>query len=251
VGDAELGAERVPGDRLPVPLLVVGCGAAGRREQGLVLGVLRRGRPSRRGKGTGVAVLAGDAGGGLGAAGGAALDHGDRDQEGTLRDGGHDAAPRGWLRLGQVRRQAEPYPPASTTVGHDSCRVVIPSCLSRWRSRAAITQVRSMQTATAQDIGPCWPCWAAVSRMWVNDPAPARCRRVLLLPYRGAAAPVPVACFTLVNLLPARPVPGTPADGSFRRQGTEAARPGPGRARNSRHLHKSGFGGLFSCAPAR
>jgi hypothetical protein len=30
-----------------------------------------------------------------------------------------------------------------------------------------------MQTATAQDIGPRWPCWAAVSRMWVNDPAPA------------------------------------------------------------------------------
>src|ERR1700691_1431580 len=30
-----------------------------------------------------------------------------------------------------------------------------------------------MQTATAQDIGPDWPCWAAVSRMWVNDPAPA------------------------------------------------------------------------------
>ena len=30
-----------------------------------------------------------------------------------------------------------------------------------------------MQTATAQDIGPPWPCSAAVSRMWVNDPAPA------------------------------------------------------------------------------
>jgi len=24
-----------------------------------------------------------------------------------------------------------------------------------------------------QDIGPPWPCWAAVSRIWVNDPAPA------------------------------------------------------------------------------
>lgn len=30
-----------------------------------------------------------------------------------------------------------------------------------------------MQTATAQAIGPPWPCSAAVSRMWVNDPAPA------------------------------------------------------------------------------
>jgi hypothetical protein len=30
-----------------------------------------------------------------------------------------------------------------------------------------------MQTATAQDIGPRWPCWGAVSRIWVNDPAPA------------------------------------------------------------------------------
>jgi hypothetical protein len=30
-----------------------------------------------------------------------------------------------------------------------------------------------MQTATAQDIGPPWPCSAAVSRIWVNDPAPA------------------------------------------------------------------------------
>jgi predicted MFS family arabinose efflux permease len=62
-------------------------------------------------------------------------------------------------------------PPASTTVGHDSRLVTTPCCLSRWRSRAAITQVRSMQTATAQDIGPDWPCSAAASRMWVNDPA--------------------------------------------------------------------------------
>jgi hypothetical protein len=61
-------------------------------------------------------------------------------------------------------------PPASTTVGHDSRRVTAPSCLPRWRSRAAMTQVRSVHTATAQDIG---PRWAAVSRVWVNDPAPA------------------------------------------------------------------------------
>lgn len=46
VGDAELGAERVPGDGPPVLPLVVGGGAAGRREHGLVLPVLCRGRPS-------------------------------------------------------------------------------------------------------------------------------------------------------------------------------------------------------------
>jgi hypothetical protein len=58
-----------------------------------------------------------------------------------------------------------PTPPASTTAGHDNRLAAMPSCLSRWRSRAAITQVKSMQTATAQDIGPPWPCSAAVSRM--------------------------------------------------------------------------------------
>ena len=78
------------------------------------------------------------------------------------------------LGLGQVGGQAEadaaePAPRwAMTAAGRR-----LASCLSRWRSRAAMTQVRSMQTATAQDMGPCWPCWAAVSRMWVNDPAPA------------------------------------------------------------------------------
>ena len=36
-----------------------------------------------------------------------------------------------------------------------------------------MTQVRSTQTAAAQDISPRWPCSAAVSRMWVSDPAPA------------------------------------------------------------------------------
>ena len=46
VGYAEAGAQRVPGDRLPVLVLVLGGGAARQREQGLVLGVLRRGRPS-------------------------------------------------------------------------------------------------------------------------------------------------------------------------------------------------------------
>jgi hypothetical protein len=39
VGDAEPGAQRVAGDRLAVLVLVLG-GAAGRREQGLVLLVL-------------------------------------------------------------------------------------------------------------------------------------------------------------------------------------------------------------------
>lgn len=75
-----------------------------------------------------------------------------------------------WARLAA---RLSPTPPASTTVGHDRRPVTMPRCLSRWRSRAAMTQVRSMQTATAQDMGPVWPCRAAVSRMWVNDPAPA------------------------------------------------------------------------------
>ena len=75
-----------------------------------------------------------------------------------------------WARLAA---RLSSTPPASTTAGHDSRLAAMPCCLSRWRSRAAITQVRSTQTATAQDIGPPWPCSAAVSRMWVNDPAPA------------------------------------------------------------------------------
>ena len=41
-----------------------------------------------------------------GTAGGAALGHGDRDQERAGPDGGHDAAPRGRLGLGEVGRQA-------------------------------------------------------------------------------------------------------------------------------------------------
>src|SRR5260370_7700130 len=44
-----------------------------------------------------------------------------------------------WARFAARLR---PIPPARTTVGHDSRRVVMPSCLSRWRSRAAMTQVR-------------------------------------------------------------------------------------------------------------
>lgn len=44
---------------------------------------------------------------------------------------------------------------------------VTDATIAGWRSRAAMTQVRSTQTATAQDIG---PCWAAVPRMWVGSP---------------------------------------------------------------------------------
>ena len=63
-----------------------------------------------------------------------------------------------------------------------------------------------MHTATAQDIGPDWPCWAAVSRMWVNEPAPAMAastvtgsasatasRRRPALTSRPAVLPVPDA----------------------------------------------------------
>ncbi|MBD2895765.1 hypothetical protein amrb99_47040 [Actinomadura sp. RB99] len=64
-------------------------------------------------------------------------------------------------------------PPTRTSVGHDSRPVWRPVRLSRWRSPAAMTQVRSMQTAMAQAIHPRWPWSVAVSRMWVNDPAAA------------------------------------------------------------------------------
>jgi hypothetical protein len=99
VGDAEAGAERVTGDGLPVLVLMLRGGTAGRREQGLVLRVLNWGRPSRRRQVTGTAVPAGDR---PGSADGAALDHGDRDQESAGRDGGHDPAPDVRLGLGRA-----------------------------------------------------------------------------------------------------------------------------------------------------
>ena len=124
---------------------------AGRREQCLVLGVLgRAGRAAQRGSIMETATR--------------------NAPDGTAATFRPQAVGCAWARLAARLR---PTPPASTMVGQDNRLVVMPSCLSRWRSRAAMTQVRSMQTATAQDIGPCWPCWAAVSRMWVNDPAPA------------------------------------------------------------------------------
>jgi hypothetical protein len=79
VGDAEASAQRVAGDGLLV--LVLGGGPAREGEQGLVRLVLDRGRPSRRGQVIGSTVLTGDFDSGPGPAGGAALDHGDRDQE--------------------------------------------------------------------------------------------------------------------------------------------------------------------------
>jgi hypothetical protein len=51
-----------------------------------------------------------------------------------------------WARLAA---RLSRIPPASTSVGQDTRRVS-PCRLSRCRSRAAMTQVRSMQTATAQ-----------------------------------------------------------------------------------------------------
>jgi hypothetical protein len=82
----------------------------------------------------------------------------------------------GWA-CSRLATRLSRIPPVRTTAGQDSRRVARPVAWSRWRSRAAITHVRSMHTAMAQDIGPCWPCWAAVSRMWVNDPAPAMAAR--------------------------------------------------------------------------
>jgi hypothetical protein len=85
-----------------------------------------------------------------------------------------------------------------------------------------------MQTATAQDIGPSWPCWAAVSRMWVNDPAaaiiastvtgsasatasrrrPALTSRPAVLPVPdGRAVPAP-ARLRAVTAVPERDCPG-------------------------------------------
>ena len=66
-----------------------------------------------------------------------------------------------------------------TSVGQEiRPRLTRPVFLSRWRSRAAITQVRSTHTATAHDIQPSWPFSAAVSRMWVKLPAPAMAARM-------------------------------------------------------------------------
>jgi hypothetical protein len=149
VGHAEAGAQRVAGDRLPVPVLVLGGGPPRRREERLVPGVLRlvlgivhRGRRAARRSIIETATR--------NAAGGTAA---------TIRP---QAVGWAWARLAA---RLSSTPPASTTVGHDIRLVGMPACLSRWRSRAAMTQVRSMQTATAQDIGPPWPCSAAVSRM--------------------------------------------------------------------------------------
>ena len=180
-----------------------------------------------------------------------------------------------WARLAA---RLSSIPPASTAVGHDSRLVTMPCCLSRWRSRAAITQVRSMQTATAQDIGPDWPCSAAVSRMWVNDPAPAMAastvtgsasatasRRRPALTSRPAvravpdgpagrprprpglarlplcpsgAAPVNAEFLTPGCLLNARPALTLPA--AAVPPATRGRAPG-GPGRNSLHLQKSGF----------
>ena len=103
VGHAEPGAERVAGDRLAVLALVLGGSPPrGGKERlvpavpGLLRGIVYRGRPSRRGR------LAVPGGGGAGTAGGAALDHRDRDQERGRRDGGHDPTPGRRLGLGQV-----------------------------------------------------------------------------------------------------------------------------------------------------
>jgi hypothetical protein len=95
---------------------VIGCpcwswySAAARREreQGLVLIV--PGRDGRPGADSSPAPPSLPSAAGRGVAGGAALDHGDRDEERGGRDGSHDPAPGGRLRLGEVGGQAQQYP---------------------------------------------------------------------------------------------------------------------------------------------
>ena len=79
-------------------------------------------------------------------------------------------------------------PPVRTRTGQDRRRDARPVRLSRWHSRAAMTHVMSMHTAMAQAIGPCWPCWAAVSRMWTNDPDPAIAARTSTGPVSSSQA---------------------------------------------------------------
>ena len=125
VEDVEAGAERVAGDRLPVPLLVVSGGAAGCREEGLVLLVLlvprRDGRP-----GAGRSLVS-------------------PSWPGTAATTRPQAFGWAWATLapGSGRRR-----PRARWRGQDSRRVVMPRRLSRRRrSRAAITQVRSRWTS--------------------------------------------------------------------------------------------------------
>jgi len=136
-----------------VLVLVLGGGPPRRREERLVPAVLRlvpgnlqRGRPSRRGR---LAVPGGD---GAGAARRSIIETATRNAAGgtaaTIRP---QAVGWAWARLAA---RLSSTPPASTTAGHDSRLTGMPACLSHCRSRAAITQVRSTQTATAQDIGP-------------------------------------------------------------------------------------------------
>jgi hypothetical protein len=148
VGDAEAGAQRVAGDRLPVLVLVLGGGPAREREQGLVLIVRGRGWPSRRGQLAGTAVLA--VGCWAGAEGGPALDHGDRDEERCGRDGGHDPAPGGRLRLGEVGGQAQQYParehdggPRQPTRPASHCATVPEPAPAPQQCQPAVTPSRS------------------------------------------------------------------------------------------------------------
>ncbi len=156
----------------------------------------------------GTAVLVGDA---AGAAGGAPLDHGDRDEE-RGRDGGHDPAPGGRLRLGEVGGQAQQYPAREHDGGPRQASGDGAVLLVALSFAAAMTQVRSMQIAVAQAIG---PCWAAVSRMWVNDPAPAMTASTVT----GRALATASRCRPALTSRPAvRPVPdgrtGSPRPGA-------------------------------------
>ena len=146
-------------------VLVLGGGPAREREQGLVLIVPGRGWPAvpartaRRRRRPCRRLL----GGGWRAARRSIMETATRNAAGTAATIRPQAVGCAWERLAA---RLSSTPPASTTVGHDRRRVTVPCCLSRCRSRAAMTQVRSMQAAVAQAIG---PCWAAVSRNWLSD----------------------------------------------------------------------------------
>ena len=84
-----------------------------------------------------------------------------------------------------------------------------------------------MQTATAHDIGPPWPCSAAVSRMWVNEPAPA----ITASTVTGSASATASSRRPALTSRPAvLPVPDGPA-----------GRPRPGPASRGRCCARAGL----------
>ena len=91
---------------------------------------------------------------GGGTAGGAALDHGDRDQERAGPDGGHDAAPRGRLGLGEVGRQAkaDAERPASCGFSASGPLLLCPVACHLVALRAGV--LRCPRTHSGRESGP-------------------------------------------------------------------------------------------------